>query len=79
MNTNQSNKKGMHGGVSLIYTQRKRSFHLIVLTSNILRSLFLKMITKYSIRYFMVLKNLIKETINESDNSLSFLYNNMKR
>ena len=79
MNTNQSNKKGMHGGVSLIYIQRKMPFHLIVLTSNILRSLFLKMITKYSIRYFMVLKNLIKETINQSDNSLSFLYKNMKR
>ena len=79
MNTNQSNKKGMHGGVSLIYIQRKMPFHLIVLTSNILRSLFLKMITKYSIRYFMVLKNLIKETINQSDNSLSFLYKNMKQ
>ena len=79
MNTNQSNKKGMHGGVSLIYIQRKMPLHLIVLTSNILRSLFLKMITKYSIRYFMVLKNLIKETINQSDNSLSFLCKNMKR
>ena len=68
MNINQSNKKGMHEAVSLIYIQRKRPFHLIVLTSNILRSSFLKMITKYSLRYFMVLKNLIKETIKQSDN-----------
>ena len=48
------------GRVSLIYIQKERYFYFIALVLKVLKSSFFKKIKKYSTRYFIVLKNLIK-------------------
>ena len=63
MNTDRSDKKGTHWWSFLYLHPLKRCFYLIVSASKVLRNSFFKMIRKYSIRYFMVLKSLIRKTI----------------
>ena len=61
MNTDRSDKKGTYCFLDL--HTKKRSFYSIVLVSKVLNSSFFKMIKRYSIKYFMVSKKLMKKTI----------------
>ena len=60
MNTDQSDKKGTHWWSFLDLYPKKRSFYSIVSALKVYQGLF-KMIRKYSIKYFMVLKSLIRK------------------
>ena len=63
MNADGSDKKGTHWWSFSIYILKKKSFYLIVLASKVSRNSSSKMTKRSSIRYFTVLKSLIKETI----------------